>query len=191
MDMCLSCAFFRKNRTEYLKILAIVSSFLFLFVIQGMKVSADSEEEYVLANKAAQLDAQTVEVVLQRHYLDGEISEEVIEEIIWSMEDFWAFYGDWQLVDQLEGKVIFKQDTNDISPLLKMNGYFGLSEDGFLNIYNGKPIDNEVIQSFFQVNTSRLKSHIHLELLEGIPVSTKDHYLEVLKMFEEYAVNEF
>ncbi|MFA9557194.1 BofC C-terminal domain-containing protein [Evansella sp. AB-rgal1] len=188
--MCLSCTLLRKNRTEYLKFFTIVSSFLFIFVLQGISVSATSEASLSIS-KEAQVDAQTVEVILQRHYLDGEVSEEVVEETIWSMEDFWAFYGEWQLVDQLEGKVIFKQDTNDISPLLKMNGYFGLSEDGFLNIYNGKPMDNEVIQSFFQVNTSRLKSHLHRELLEGIPVSTKDHYLEVIKMFEEYAVSEF
>lgn len=135
-------------------------------------------------------DTNTVEVILQRHYLDGEVSEETVLETIWSMEDFWALYEDWQLVDQAQGKIIFKKDMNDISPLLKMNGYFGLSDDGTLNIYNGKPTDNEVIQSFFQVNTSRLKSHIHRELLEGIPVTTKDNYLQVLQMFEEYAINE-
>ncbi|MCD8509223.1 MAG: intercompartmental signaling factor BofC [Bacillus sp. (in: Bacteria)] len=135
-------------------------------------------------------NTNTIEVILQRHYLDGEVSEETVLETIWSMEDFWAYYEDWQLVDQSQEKIIFKKDMNDISPLLKVNGYFGLSEDGTLNIYNGKPTENEVIQSFFQVNTSRLKSQIHRELLEGIPVTTKDNYLQVLQMFEEYAINE-
>lgn len=133
---------------------------------------------------------QTVEVVLQTHYLDGEVSEEIVLEEIWSMEDFWSFYGDWQLVDQNEKRVIFKKELNDISPLLKVNGYFGLSEDGTLNIYNGKPEQNEVIQSFFQVNTSRLKSHLHEKLKEGIPISTKDNYFDVLKMCEQYAIQE-
>ncbi|UCZ54346.1 intercompartmental signaling factor BofC [Bacillus shivajii] len=135
-------------------------------------------------------EAKTVEVILQRHYLDGEVSEETVEETIWSMEDFWSFYDDWQLVDQGEDQVVFKQDLNDISPLLKMNGYFGLSDEGTLNIYNGRPDDNEVIQSFFQINTSRLKSHLHDELVEGIPVSSKDQYLQVLKTYEKYAVND-
>ncbi len=136
-------------------------------------------------------EAKTVEVILQRHYLDGEVSEELIEETIWSMEDFWSFYDDWQLVDQNEHQVIFKQEFNDISPLLKMNGYFGLSEEGTLNIYNGKPEDtDDVIQSFFQINTSRLKSHLHDDLIKGIPVSSKDQYLQVLKTYEKYAASD-
>ncbi|MBU9713981.1 intercompartmental signaling factor BofC [Bacillus tamaricis] len=161
-----------------------------LLVITYHIPSVADNNEHKEENMAEKYNAQTVEVILQRHYLDGEISEETIEETIWSMEDFWSFYEDWQLVDQNEQKIIFMKELNDISPLLKMNGYFGLSEDGILNIYNGKPNDNEVIQSFFQVNTSRLKSHLRDELLKGIPVSSKDHYLEVIKMVEEYAIKE-
>ncbi|SER73293.1 BofC C-terminal domain-containing protein [Salipaludibacillus aurantiacus] len=130
-----------------------------------------------------------VEVVLQRHYLDGEISEEEIEETIWSMEDFWSYYNDWDLVNLSEHQIVFKKHINDISPLLKMHGYFGVDEDGTLSIYNGKPQENEVIQSFFQINTKQLKSHIHESLMEGIPVSTRDEYMEVLKNCKKYAIN--
>ncbi|PYZ99222.1 sporulation-like protein BofC [Alteribacter lacisalsi] len=129
----------------------------------------------------------TVEVLLQRVYLDGEISEEIVEEVIWSMEDFWSFYDEWQLVDHNYDQVIFRQEVNDISPLLKLNGYFGLSEDGMLNIYYGKPEENEVIQSFWQINTKELKSHAHTELKRGIPVFSRDQYLDVLQMYEKYA----
>ncbi|WP_026689088.1 BofC C-terminal domain-containing protein [Alteribacter aurantiacus] len=129
----------------------------------------------------------TMEVILQREYLDGEVSEETVEEVIWSMEDFWAFYSNWQLVGQSSDKVVFKQDVNDISPLLKLNGYFGLSEEGTLSIFNGKPEENDVIQSFFQINTDRLKSQSETELRNGIPVSSKDQYLDVIQMYEKYA----
>ncbi|WP_232735786.1 BofC C-terminal domain-containing protein [Alteribacter populi] len=132
----------------------------------------------------------TVEVVLQRVYLDGEMSEEVIEEEILSMEDFWSFYDDWQLLTHTQDQVVFQQEVNDISPLLKVNGYFGLSEEGTLNIYNGKPEQDDVIQSFFQINTDRLKSKVHSDLKSGIPVSSKDHYLEVLQMYEKYSVTD-
>ncbi|ADU29752.1 Domain of unknown function DUF1901 [Evansella cellulosilytica DSM 2522] len=179
--MLSSCAFSKKNRTD-LFLLFIIGVFLATIFIGANKA---------LANDSIKIEEDhTIEVILQRHYLDGEISEEVVHETIWSMEDFWAFYDDWQLVDQNQSQIIFKKDLNDISPLLKMHGYFGLSDDGTLNIYNGEPIENNVIQSFFQVNTSRLKSHLHQELLNGIPVTTKDQYLQVLKMCEEYAVNE-
>ncbi|MFV8826867.1 BofC C-terminal domain-containing protein [Alkalihalobacterium sp. APHAB7] len=131
-----------------------------------------------------------VQVKLQRVYLDGEISEEVVEETIWSMEDFWAFYDQWLLVDQNEEEILFKQEIDDISPLLKINGYFGISEDGVLNIYEGKPDDQKIIQSFFQINTKKLKSHHESELKNGIPVMSRENYQEVLKILEKYAITE-
>lgn len=128
----------------------------------------------------------TVEVTLQRLYLDGEISEEQLVETIWSMEDFWSSYDDWQLVDQNKSEIVFSQEVDDISPLLKMNGYFGITEDGILSIFNGSPAGREVIQSFFQVNTEKLKSQLFDSLIEGIPVSSKEQYTEVLKRYEVY-----
>ncbi|MBU9720702.1 MULTISPECIES: intercompartmental signaling factor BofC [Bacillaceae] len=170
----------------YIIVLFLLTGIFTVNHLQTLAQNYDRSDTHL----AQENGAKTVEVILQRHYLDGEISEEVVEETIWSMEDFWSFYEDWQLVDQNEQKIIFMKEFNDISPLLKMNGYFGLSDDDTLSIFNGKPNDSEVIQSFFQVNTSRLKSHLRDELLEGIPISSKDHYLEVIKMVEEFAVKE-
>lgn len=133
---------------------------------------------------------KTVTVILERIYLDGEISEEIVEETILSMEDFWAEYADWNLVDQDETQVVFQQKVDDISPLLKINGYFGISEEGILNIYEGKPSDQKIIQSFFQINTKELKSHQQLELKKGIPILSSDRYKEVLKMYKKYAKQE-
>ncbi|RNA68737.1 intercompartmental signaling factor BofC [Alteribacter keqinensis] len=156
---------------------------LVLFISQPESVAEENDD-----TGAYQVTGPlTMEVVLQREYLDGEISEETVEEVIWSMEDFWSFYSDWQLVGQSAEQVVFKQEVNDISPLLKLNGYFGLSEGGTLSIFNGRPEDNEVIQSFFQIHTDRLKSQAQSELQKGIPVSTKDQYLDVIQMYEKYA----
>ena len=180
---------FSQNKKWYnlFNLLTAISVTLLLLLPGKLTMAGTSTDKSI---SAVADDFQTVEVILQREYLDGEISEEAIEETIWSMEDFWAFYDDWQLVDQNENQIIFKKEFNDISPLMKMNGYFGLSEDGTLSIYNGKPDSNEVIQSFFQVNTTRLKSQLHESLILGIPVSSKDQYLEVLKTYEKYAKNE-
>ncbi len=134
-------------------------------------------------------EPKTIQVVLERIYLDGEISEEILEETILSMEDFWAEYAEWELIDLNESQVLFQQKVNDISPLLKLNGYFGISKEGTLNIYEGKPSEDKVIQSFFQINMKKLKSHQQQELEDGIPVLSKDRYEEVLNLFKKYAIH--
>jgi len=141
------------------------------------------------SDKLVSDEPHDVEVLLLRNYLDGEISEEVIEETIWSMEDFWSYYDEWELVDQNNKQIIFQKEIDDISPLLKMHGYFGLSEDGTLTIFNGKPEEQEIIQSFFQINTRQLKSQSHNLLRQGIRISTKDEYIQVLKNYRKYAIN--
>ncbi|WP_054635548.1 BofC C-terminal domain-containing protein [Thalassobacillus sp. C254] len=128
---------------------------------------------------------KTVKVVLERRYLDGQISEETIEETIWAQEDFWAHYSGWSLKDQNNERIVFTQDIEDISPLLKWSGYFGLDENGVLTIFKGRPEGNEVIQSFYQIDTERLESHYLEQLGEGIPVKTKETYESVLKVLEE------
>jgi forespore regulator of the sigma-K checkpoint len=137
-----------------------------------------------------QMSPKKVRVVLARVYLDGEVSEEIVEETIISMEDFWAEYAEWNLVDQDEVQVVFQKNVDDISPLLKINGYFGISDEGTLNIYEGKPSGEKVIQSFFQINMKKLKSHQQQELEKGIPVISRDRYEEVLKMYQKYATQE-
>ncbi|MBD1381223.1 intercompartmental signaling factor BofC [Metabacillus arenae] len=129
-----------------------------------------------------------VTVVMERVYLDGEVSEEIKQEKILAMEDFWAEYKDWQLVYQDEDQIVFQQEINDISPLLKSNGYFGVTEDGTLSIFNGKPNEtNEIIQSFFQIDVKKLESRKHSELRKGIRVNSKEKYEKVLKAYKPYS----
>ncbi len=131
----------------------------------------------------------TVTVKLQRLYLDGEISEEVKKETILAMEDFWAQYEDWQLVDQGENKVVFRQKIDDISPLLKANGYFGLADNGILTIYEGHPQSQKAIQTFYQIDVGKLESRQQQKLMEGIPIQTKEEYVRVIETFKPYKVS--
>lgn len=131
----------------------------------------------------------TITVILEKVYLDGEVSEEIKEETIWSMEDFWAEYSTWQLIDQDEEQIIFQKNIDDISPLLKANGYFGITKDDVLTIYNGHPKADKVIQSFFQIDVDKLESHQHEELKNGIPILSKDKYVEVLEVFKSYSLS--
>ncbi|QFT90027.1 hypothetical protein FIU87_15285 [Bacillus sp. THAF10] len=132
----------------------------------------------------------TLKVVLERIYLDGEVSEEVLEETVWAMEDFWAQYEAWNVIDLGSDQVVFQQYVDDISPLLKANGYFGISEDGILTIYEGKPTEeSKIIQSFFQIDVGKLESHQHEKLKDGIRVVSKDEYVQVLETFKPYTTN--
>ncbi|OIJ07722.1 hypothetical protein BKP35_18790 [Anaerobacillus arseniciselenatis] len=181
-------------------LLIIIAGF-FTIIDQQQLSSTAAEAPFIRESSKAEIhsavpvsaitnDPKQVQVVLARVYLDGEISEEIVEETIWSMEDFWAQYREWELIDQNEATVVFQQKVDDISPLLKINGYFGISDEGTLNIYDGNPAGEKVIQSFFQINTKELKSHQQRELQNGIPVLSRDRYEEVLKTYKKYAKQE-
>lgn len=131
-----------------------------------------------------------ITVLLERMYLDGEISQEVVQETCWSLENFWAKYDQWQLTDINESKMVFRKKIDDISPLLKSNGYFGITDEGVLTIFNGRPDRSRIIQSFFQLDIKKLESKKQEELLEGIPIKTKDRYVEVLETFKHYSKKE-
>ncbi|MBS4217024.1 intercompartmental signaling factor BofC [Bacillus sp. FJAT-49711] len=133
-------------------------------------------------------DPLILDVVLKRKYLDGEVSEEKVQETIWALEDFWAKYEAWQLVDMDEEKLIFETKIDDISPILKLNGFFGLTEDGTLSIFNGYPDQADIIQSFFQIDIKKLEGNKHLQLKKGIPVKTKEIYTEVLETMKQYTL---
>lgn len=159
------------------------------FVFFGTTQHGASEGTKLKEENAKEVNGPlTVSVVLERVYLDGEVSEEVTQETIWSMEDFWAAYDGWQLIDQDEEQIVFQKEIDDISPLLKTNGYFGITGDNTLTIFNGKPSDSdEVIQSFFQLDVKKLETKKHDELRKGIRIVTKDQYLEVIETFKSYS----
>ncbi|RTR35476.1 regulator [Robertmurraya yapensis] len=136
-----------------------------------------------------QFDPIEVQVVLERMYLDGEYSQEIVSETIWSMEDFWAKYEDWELIDMTENKVVFREYVDDISPLLKTNGYFGISSDGTLTIFNGRPQTSKIIHTFFQLDMGKLESKKQEELKKGIRIKNKDRYVEVLETFKHYTLD--
>jgi forespore regulator of the sigma-K checkpoint len=149
---------------------------------------------FPLAGSAARLDDQRrteplhITVILERTYLDGEVSQEVVEETCWSMENFWAKYDQWRLIQNDESKMVFRKQVDDISPLLKANGFFGVTKDGVLTIFNGRPDHSRIIQSFFQIDIKRLESKKQEELQHGIPIRTKDRYVQVLETFKPYSI---
>ncbi|AOL35303.1 intercompartmental signaling factor BofC [Geobacillus thermoleovorans] len=128
-------------------------------------------------------------IVLERQYLDGEMSEEKVTETVDSMTEIWEKYRGWQLVTLDDQTIVFRKTINDISPLLKTNGYFGITDDGTLSIFNGKPgRSSEIIQSFFQIDVQKLESRQQEKLKKGIRVLSKERYEQVIEMYRHFAV---
>jgi len=150
-----------------------------IFTVDDLSTPLD-----VKAEESNEHQPLKVQVVLKRVYLDGEVSEEMKEETVWAMEDFWAEYQDWKLVDMGTDGIVFEKKIDDISPLLKTNGYFGITDNGTLSIFNGKPGKENIIQSFFQIDIDKLESFKQVELKKGIPIKTKDHYIQVLESLQ-------
>ncbi|WP_243290725.1 intercompartmental signaling factor BofC [Bacillus sp. FJAT-47783] len=169
----------------------LISLIMLFFVMILLGSSFANEEQTSKKHEAYEVTGPiTVKVVLERIYMDGEKSEELKEETIWSMEDFWSQYAEWQLITQNEDKIVFQKYIDDISPLLKTNGYFGIQEDGTLSIFNGRPVDtHNIIQSFFQIDVGKLETSRHQELKNGIPIKNKNQYLEVIETFKQYSID--
>lgn len=125
-------------------------------------------------------------VILETVYMDGEVSEEIREETVASMKDIWNEYKDWYLIDMDDEQIVFQRYVDDLSPLTKA-GYFGLTKDGTLSIFEGKPSESSrVIQSFFQIDVKKLESHEQEKLKKGISVRSKRNYKRVIEAYEPF-----
>jgi forespore regulator of the sigma-K checkpoint len=130
----------------------------------------------------------TVTIILQRTYLDGEVSEEMFRVDTVSLEDSLRRYKNWQLVDRDDVQIVLQKRVNDISPLLKTSGYFGVSKEGILQIFKGIPDEKNAIHSFFQIDMEKLKSYQREKLERGIRVKSKKQYEEVIKTMKPYSM---
>lgn len=167
-----------------------VSLIASVLIFMSTVVFYNSSDSLAAANMEKSDENDTnlnINVILERVYLDGDVSQETVVETIWSFEDFWAKYDAWQLIDMNKEQVVFRRHMDDISPLLKANGYFGITDEGVLTIFNGRPNKANIIQSFFQIDLGKLESKKCEELKKGIPIMTKDRYIEVLQSFSDYS----
>ncbi|MGG5254915.1 BofC C-terminal domain-containing protein [Neobacillus sp. SM06] len=171
--------------------IAAIAVSLFMILQRGPEVmAAGSVSQSAADHPQQQAEPISLKVVLERVYLDGEMSEETIQEPVTSLADFWAKYDQWELLSSNETALVFRKQVDDISPLSKANGYFGVTDKGILTIFNGKPGQARIIQSFFQIDIKKLESYRQKELFKGIPVKTKDRYIKVLETFKPYSTGE-
>jgi forespore regulator of the sigma-K checkpoint len=128
-----------------------------------------------------------ITILLQRVYVDGDISEEIYTTDKLSLDYLLQKYEGWKLVDYDDEQITFQKHIDDISPIIKTSGYFGLGDDGTLKIFEGTPSEDKVIHSFFQMDTKKLQSYKKQQLKCGIRVKSKTTFEKVLKDLKNYA----
>jgi forespore regulator of the sigma-K checkpoint len=83
--------------------LAGVAVLLFMFIFNAEGITIIGAASQIDNPHTKETDKPlNMTVILERVYLDGEISQEVVHEKCWSMENFWAKYDQWQLTDMDE-----------------------------------------------------------------------------------------
>ncbi|MFG6118959.1 BofC C-terminal domain-containing protein [Thalassobacillus sp. B23F22_16] len=148
---------------------------------------ADGAKENTLEEPVSLVASQPLElkVTMEKQYLDGVTEVEKKIETIWAMEDFWANYDGWTLMNQGEGFVEFYKQIDDLSPEVKANGYFGIDLNDQLTIFLGKPTEGKVIESFFPIPVDTLESSRRKELEQGIKIQDKNHFNEVIETYAD------
>lgn len=177
-----------KSRAAFIIGVSVAFS-IFLYMVES-PIQADEKEAVNEREKQTPTQQFPLElnVHLKQIYLDGVVSEETVTETVLALEDFWAKYESWQLVDMDEERLVFQKEIDDISPMLKMNGFLGMTEDGTLSIFNGKPDEDDVIQSFFQIDINKLESKQQLQLKYGIPIQSKEDFSHVYEVMKQYSI---
>lgn len=163
--------------------------FSYMVVVTGDLFKSDVKQEEAIDV----LSKQPIRLVLKTHYICG-MQTEIKEFNNVKEMDQWVRSQPtgWGLESKSDEEVIMRREVlTDLSPLCKNEGYFGLSTEGVLTLFQGPPGDNKVIQTFFRIDTGRLESKIPDEeigsLRRGIRIHTVDEYWSVLSTYGEFA----
>jgi forespore regulator of the sigma-K checkpoint len=137
---------------------------------------------------------KTLSLVLTRTYLCGVRDEEHKTVSAEQLGDVMSAYKGWEIVSGDASKLILLKREQDISPACKENGYFGLSEDGVLTLFHGLPQEQNVIQTFYRINTAKMEASMSRQELEnlkkGIRVRDLAEYHSVLSTYGEFQLGE-
>ena len=171
----------------YIRIASFLSIVLTLFFASDGKVfsTTNHNNNYDQYSESAK---QKLTVILHRVYVNGEVLEEIYLNQHKTNADVKKQFSDWQVVEENDDEIVLFKKFDDLSPSLKSHGYIGISKDGMLNLYIGFPKSNNIIDSFFQIDTSKLEVYKQNQLKKGIRIKTKKHYEKILHDLKQYAL---
>lgn len=190
----------RTNKSPgfFLGFVSAIAIVLILSLTWFMTNTSNSRQPELEASLSGQADMlqpvfaqQEVNLTLQKTYVCGTEVEEKVTKMVPSMDQIYMDYQDWELVSQQENHFVFKKFVHDLAPVCREKGYFGLTEDGILTLFEGPPKEEKVIQTFFQIDTQKMESSLpqnDLALLkEGIRIHDLAEYNSILSTYGEYA----
>ncbi|UOQ93853.1 intercompartmental signaling factor BofC [Halobacillus shinanisalinarum] len=125
----------------------------------------------------------TFKVTTKKHYLDGVTETTKKQEVIWSMADFWVKYRDWTIVEHELEQMVFSKQVDEISPITEQKGYFGVTAEGELAVFQGTPSEGNIMKSFKPIPLKPLEAKRKLKLEDGIKITSSKHFQQVLSQY--------
>ncbi|MBP2245610.1 forespore regulator of the sigma-K checkpoint [Paenibacillus xylanexedens] len=160
-------------------------------------VTQETRSEQEIQALVEQLDADPdhlTSVVLETQYICGVETEQLGKMARPQLKMLLAQHPEWDATVGTSDELRLKQSVDDLSPLCKQQAYISIDAVGNLNLYEGKPAEEKVIRTFFQLDVGTLESSLPEGVLEqlqqGIRVQDKDEYDSVISTFSDYAVDE-
>lgn len=143
--------------------------------------------------KALVENGEARHVLINKIYVCGEETEDLGLLPVQSILDYHAEHPGMDVTLDEGGTVRFSETIADLSARCKDNAYFGLDKSGNLSLFDGLPVNEKVIRTFFQLNVEHLKSSLPAEawkqLYAGIRVSDLEEYNSVISTFSDFAQN--
>lgn len=160
---------------------------------QNMETSVETFKEDTLSSWFEH--GQKMRAIIHRVYVCG---EEIVElDHLLSYDDVIVLatqHPEWRLsVDQAHTIIRFEEQVNDLSPHCKVHAFFGIDDEGLFSLYDGKPAEDNVMKTFFQLNIPYLESKLpkqefeHLQM--GIRVRDIEEYDSVLATYNEFRLD--
>ncbi|SFL64254.1 BofC N-terminal domain-containing protein [Salibacterium qingdaonense] len=84
-----------------------IGAALCFFLLLGSAAAFFHEESFTSSDSKAEPARYTL--ILQQEMPDGEMVTEKKIETVWSVEDFWMKYRDWNVVDQNQEEIILRR----------------------------------------------------------------------------------
>lgn len=173
--------------------LVLASILIFLLTLSIVWVQ-DNSIDHANSGEEAQeaLAPRKWQVIIQKNYVAGPMIEEEQEYSAAEIDQLLATFSHMNMVKRGDDFILFTMQIDDISPIIKENGYFALDHHGMLHLYRGDIRDENIIQTFFQIDMERLETTLPLEeymqLREGIHISSLAEYNRILSTYSEFAV---
>ena len=170
----------------------IFAGLLDLEMAKQEQTTSQAEEQAADGNAGKTAQAGPLQLSLQRTYLCGGKTEEEIQ-TEQTMEQVLAEHSGWEIVSVEADRLVLHKAVNDIAPSCKENGYFGLSAEGILTLFNGLPSEQKVVQTFYPLDMEKMENSLpkaEVDLLkQGIRVRDLAEYNSVLSTYDDFQVD--